>query len=278
MLIDETGEATLCEAMRRVALEHDLPGDAAAEAVAQLLVASRNAEPLSETIRTEFRVVPDMVEMCYRPGGVSPFSLFAPQAGMDRKGRALQLFARDFGWTVGSTPAATTANLTHLYQQLVAIANQPYDRTSTEGIKRLVPNVRLLAARDPIGLLIARLTTPFYPGIFVHHYTREANVRGTAIIIALRQFERDQHRAPDALQELVPSYLPEIPRDPFDEKPFRYRKGEPDNAIVYSVGPNQLDENGLATERPPRTTKDAGDIVFCECEVRLARERLNRSR
>ncbi len=62
--------------------------------------------------------------------------------------------------------------------------------------------------------------------------------------------------------------------DPFDGKPLRYRMRTDGCWIVYSVGPNQLDENGEQPKGDPRKYTDPGDVIFCECEPEKERERL----
>ncbi|MDX2119364.1 MAG: hypothetical protein SFY96_14400 [Planctomycetota bacterium] len=57
---------------------------------------------------------------------------------------------------------------------------------------------------------------------------------------------RARHGAwPAALDELVPSYLPRVPLDPFDGKPLRYRlkDGKP---LLYSIGADLEDNGGVA--------------------------------
>jgi hypothetical protein len=54
------------------------------------------------------------------------------------------------------------------------------------------------------------------------------------------------------LQAIVPKYIPEIPLDPFDGKAMRYRIRPDGKWMVYSVGPNQLDENGEQLKGHPR--------------------------
>ncbi|MND07355.1 hypothetical protein D3C83_292660 [compost metagenome] len=43
--------------------------------------------------------------------------------------------------------------------------------------------------------------------------------------------------------ELVPDYVPEIPTDPYDGQPMRYRSGE-NYFVFYSVGRGLADDGG----------------------------------
>ena len=59
-------------------------------------------------------------------------------------------------------------------------------------------------------------------------------------------------RIPDALAELVPTHLAEVPADPFDGKPLRYRHTN-DTYTVYSLGEDGVDDGG-----EPQVTANGG--------------------
>ena len=65
-------------------------------------------------------------------------------------------------------------------------------------------------------------------------------------------------RLPDSLDALVPKYLDALPLDPFDERPLRYMRGDY-GYLVYSIGPNLQDEQGM---EPARNARHTGDIVI----------------
>ncbi len=64
---------------------------------------------------------------------------------------------------------------------------------------------------------------------------------------------------PETIDRLVPGYLSEVPRDPFDNEPLRYHRND-GRVILYSIGPNRTDDGGLRVERP--TEKEPGDLVW----------------
>jgi len=76
----------------------------------------------------------------------------------------------------------------------------------------------------------------------------DANLAATQIIIACHLFQRETGRKPQTLGELVPAYLPAVPLDPFDGKPFRYN---PDAGTVYSVGKRLEDLGGIPDPTTP---------------------------
>jgi hypothetical protein len=75
--------------------------------------------------------------------------------------------------------------------------------------------------------------------------------------LALRCYEAEHGRLPERLDELVPEYLPEVPLDPFDGEPLRYRADGDAAPRVYSIGPNRRDDGGVAD---PRSEKS--DVVL----------------
>lgn len=66
-------------------------------------------------------------------------------------------------------------------------------------------------------------------------------------------------KPPDSLEELLPTQLKEIPADPFDGKPLRYKK-LPRGFVVYSIGRDSKDDGGK--EQPPRGAKLKGPERF----------------
>lgn len=79
--------------------------------------------------------------------------------------------------------------------------------------------------------------------------TAEAGRRGMAYALSMHTLVGcERHRLkhgkwPDKLEALVPEFIPEVPKDPFDGKPLRY-KAWADGVVVYSVGANGKDDGG----------------------------------
>jgi len=69
--------------------------------------------------------------------------------------------------------------------------------------------------------------------------------RLAATALAIRLYELDHGRRPDALDELVPDYLPAVPIDLFaqESRPIVYLPGAP-RPLLYSVGPDGRDDAG----------------------------------
>jgi hypothetical protein len=90
------------------------------------------------------------------------------------------------------------------------------------------------------------------------------------IEFALRAYSLDHRQYPDTLAALSPNYLPTIPADPYASSgTFRYKR-TPESYLLYSIGPDGVDDGGKPIETPTKTGNDRyrirddkqkGDIV-----------------
>jgi hypothetical protein len=67
-----------------------------------------------------------------------------------------------------------------------------------------------------------------------------------AVAIACERFARINKRWPNTLDEIPKSILAKIPSDPFTGKPLIYKR-LPDGIMVYTVGPDGIDNGGDLT-------------------------------
>jgi hypothetical protein len=89
--------------------------------------------------------------------------------------------------------------------------------------------------------------------------TGHARLRCARAALAAERYRRRQGDWPPSLATLVPRYLGDVPLDPFDGKPMRYRRTDT-GALIYSVGRDGRDDGGDPT-RPPNEF-DPRDIVL----------------
>jgi hypothetical protein len=81
---------------------------------------------------------------------------------------------------------------------------------------------------------------------------REAalNSAFTSVGLALERWKAQEGDYPQRLEQLVPSLLAAIPSDPWDDEggPLRYRarSGGEGKVLLYSVGPDSVDDGGRA--------------------------------
>ena len=82
-----------------------------------------------------------------------------------------------------------------------------------------------------------------------------ARLAGVACALERHRLRTGEY--PATLAELVPALLPDVPRDPMDGRPLRYRRRDDGQFDLWSVGLNGRDDGGLI---PPE--QDAGDWVW----------------
>ncbi|HTL16557.1 MAG TPA: hypothetical protein VL793_04930 [Patescibacteria group bacterium] len=92
----------------------------------------------------------------------------------------------------------------------------------------------------------------------IRHKVAIANERLLLADLALRCYQVDTGTVPKSLADLVPNYLGTLPQDPFDTKPVRYLS-QPSGWLVYSVGPDGVDDAGKIVSKGPQAR---GDIVL----------------
>jgi hypothetical protein len=72
---------------------------------------------------------------------------------------------------------------------------------------------------------------------------KHAHVRCLAAALAAERYRREHGAWPESLEKLVPGHLAEVPLDPFDGLPLRYRRLA-DGVMIYSVGQDGIDNGG----------------------------------
>jgi hypothetical protein len=87
----------------------------------------------------------------------------------------------------------------------------------------------------------------------------EAQMRCGLTGVAVERYRRKHGRWPGRLADLKGEFLREVPLDPFDGKPLRYRKDD-QGVLVYSVGKDRQDDGG--DRATLNTFKDGTDIGF----------------
>ena len=84
-------------------------------------------------------------------------------------------------------------------------------------------------------------------------------------MIAIFRYKSDTGRYPQNLNQLVTAgFLKPLPIDSFSDKPLSYKKTE-DNFILYSIGPDFKDDDGVSgkdSKGQDRPWRDNGDTVF----------------
>ncbi len=193
-----------------------------------------NEYPLEKLLEQDFRVSLTGWQRTVRAQAMRGFRLDLPKSDLERKMLYL--------------PKAPLSQAAEQYvQQWLEQARQPYP---SQVMVAYPPPLEKVAAGlvvrqpDEVALMIAR-----------HTYTR-TRLRLIYTAFRLEAYRKARGRYPASLTELGNSpYL----RDPFSNKPFVYRlQGK--RYVLYSVGPNGIDDGGMPFPEGRLTRNQPGDL------------------
>ncbi len=81
--------------------------------------------------------------------------------------------------------------------------------------------------------------------ILIHRVLVAEVARSLAVTaLALKRYELRNDHYPSALAQLVPDFVPAVPRDPVDGQPLRYRIHSDGTFLLYSIGEDGADDGG----------------------------------
>ncbi|HEY5793262.1 MAG TPA: hypothetical protein VIS74_08185 [Chthoniobacterales bacterium] len=123
----------------------------------------------------------------------------------------------------------------------------------------------------PQGLtrLFSLIALPAIGGSTRQFLKTEIRLRQAQIACALERYRLAKGSYPDSLDALVSEYLPALPLDACDQKNFRYQRPAPDQFVLWSIGPDKIDQGGTP---PARASDPANDWVWRTAQP----ERINR--
>lgn len=109
--------------------------------------------------------------------------------------------------------------------------------------------------------LLVNALLPSFERMALVHYRCLAERRMAAAALALRLYALDHGgKYPQSLDELVPKYLPAVPKDPFAAggRATGYDATDPADVKLYSVGENGTDAGGSEASTAPRRRTNPG--------------------
>jgi hypothetical protein len=103
---------------------------------------------------------------------------------------------------------------------------------------------------------LAKMVMPSFDRSAVTEFRSTADRRITAIALAARRYALDHGgKLPAKLDDLVPTYLPAIPADPFATGGATIKYvADPDKPLVYSINEDGVDQGGNEQPAKPRPT------------------------
>lgn len=83
------------------------------------------------------------------------------------------------------------------------------------------------------------------------------------LTLLLQMYRRDHDEFPEELSSLFPEYVDALPVDPCDPtgELIRYRRDGPRSAVIWSVGPNGVDDGGEVSDTRSGNSIDVGFVV-----------------
>ncbi|MFO0915766.1 MAG: hypothetical protein U0795_22590 [Pirellulales bacterium] len=111
------------------------------------------------------------------------------------------------------------------------------------------------------------LAQPIFGETTFHRAWQRESARLKLLIteLALVAYHREHGAWPDSLKQLVPNYLPAVPADPWsaDGDPLHYSV-RPEGYLLYSFGPDRIDNGGPLYRPDDPVDEDSGDIYLEE--------------
>lgn len=167
-------------------------------------------------------------------------------------------------------PNRTKRMCAEFFRAGIQVASQPYAQVrvsefealpQSEIQRRLLCLRRNGAGRILVGSIVSANTIM---GPVRARCLARSRLDGLRLVVACRLYEIRYGRLPETLDALVPEFLREVPRDPFDGKPFRYL---PEKAVVYSVGRDMRDSSGSVprasdADSSGRARRNGDDLVY----------------
>jgi hypothetical protein len=220
-----------------------------------------------EALRQHLDEPPADIELIRRTQFLVTLNTFADPANIPRAGQGADPF---FRIALNDTPVLQLA--------LAAPWERVRYRRVLDGLLSGDPTVRSLA-KDLAPHLLKGVLVDFVGttrlGAAASNPRHLYPCRVAALQLALRLYQAETGRPAEKLTELVPKYLPSVPLDPYDGRPFRYRlsRGEtldwpPEDfqfgtgnaydprpvpvgqGILWSVGADNTDDGGHVQEWP----------------------------
>ena len=97
--------------------------------------------------------------------------------------------------------------------------------------------------------IFASLLLPALGNISVRAATGQTATDHAALACALERYRLANGNVPEKLDVLVPQFIAQLPNDPITGDPYKYRRTDNGQFVLYSVGWNEKDDGGTPGER-----------------------------
>lgn len=104
---------------------------------------------------------------------------------------------------------------------------------------------KLTFTENAVGKVLFDIVAASFNNLVYKKCNEDFSVAGAQLLLALKAYQTEKGKLPNLLGELVPTYIAEIPKDPFSGGQIKYSK---DKKIIYSVGEDLKDSGGSEKE------------------------------
>lgn len=137
---------------------------------------------------------------------------------------------------------------------LVALSEMPFPQCLGAGAQATVPKMETAISK---GYLMSKLFLPALSNLGSRSAEGTARIRVTRAALGIERYRLKHANAlPGSLAELTPELLDTVPQDPFDGQALRYKKLPGKGYVVYSLGKNQKDDDGVEKSPDGKTQLD----------------------
>ena len=256
-------QAIATHAAHGIATRENVPAPVLKRAAKDVLASLDDADPFVEAIRVEAYSAEKTTRWLFRTGTRRRLKHVL---SISRNPRGV--LAR----LAGSNARATPHNVRAAFQHVVAVAEKPYSMSAKAGYERFAETFRSprnsLTIKDPLGYILASMFLPDMGQAHRKDAHGGTQLGAMALFLAVKAYEKERGALPERLAQLVPDYLPRMPKDPFGGKPFHYLRSNipglpPEAWAVYSIGEDFTDDGGKAQGMLPDGARLASpDLVW----------------
>ena len=142
-----------------------------------------------------------------------------------------------------------SASIKHQRAAMLRFMNQAVEIAKLEPEEQ---GARLLQLQDGSpraeSALSLRFLRPGLHKLWKSFTSARAEMRCAAVALAVERYYQENGSGPESLDELVPVYIKQIPKDPFTGSALRFRRFD-QGVVIYSVGDDRIDHGGQIQRR-----------------------------
>jgi len=152
-------------------------------------------------------------------------------------------------------PNQTQRIFAEYFRGIIGNVNKSCIETEFSETELLAPrsNIRMLFTENIFGKMIYDLMAISYGGFLNKRCQESYSLVGTQILLAIKTHKSETGKIINSLNDLVPEYFSEIPKDPFGGKVIKFSA---EKKIIYSIGTDLIDSGGESDYNYPYRKDD----------------------